>query len=75
MKRIAVLGLGFVGLSTAVFFAGKDYSVMISSNDQEKVKLTRKGKTPFFEPELERALKKTLERGTLKPVLGRSEQS
>jgi UDPglucose 6-dehydrogenase len=73
MKRIAVLGLGFVGLSTAVFFAGKNYPVIISSNDKEKVKLTRKGKTPFFEPELERALKKALEKGTLKPVLGRSE--
>jgi UDP-glucose 6-dehydrogenase len=42
MERIAVLGLGFVGLSTAVFFAGKNYSVILSSNDNEKVKLTRK---------------------------------
>lgn len=72
MKRISVVGLGFVGLSTAVFFAGKGYAVLASSNNQEKINLTRKGKTPFFEPELERALKQALERGTLKPVLGRT---
>ena len=72
MKRISVAGLGFVGLSTAVFFAGRGYKVLISSNDEEKVNLTRKGKTPFFEPELEQALKQTVEKGTLKPVLGRS---
>jgi UDPglucose 6-dehydrogenase len=55
MKRISVVGLGFVGLSTAVFFADKGYQVFLSSNDKAKVSLTREGKTPFFEPELERA--------------------
>jgi len=72
MKRISVAGLGFVGLSTAVFFADKGYQVFASTNDKTKVNLTRKGKTPFFEPELEQALKRTVEKGTLKPVLGRS---
>ncbi len=73
MKRIAVAGLGFVGLSIAVFFASKGYRVLVSSNDKEKVSLTRKGKTPFFEPELEQALKKALEKGTLRLVIGRGE--
>jgi UDP-N-acetyl-D-mannosaminuronate dehydrogenase len=30
MKRISVAGLGFVGLSTAVFFAGQGYKVLAS---------------------------------------------
>lgn len=72
MQRISVVGLGFVGLSTAVFFAGQGYGVLVSSKDKAKVNLTRKGKTPFFEPELEQALKQTIEKGTLKPVLGRN---
>jgi UDPglucose 6-dehydrogenase len=72
MKRISVAGLGFVGLSTAVFFADKGYQVFLSSNDKAKVSLTREGRTPFFEPELERALKRALGKGTLIPVLGRS---
>ena len=56
MKRISVVGLGFVGLSAAVFFADKGYQVFLSSNDKAKMSSTREGKTPFFEPELERAL-------------------
>jgi UDP-glucose 6-dehydrogenase len=37
-------------------FADKGYQVFLSSNDKAKMSLTREGKTPFFEPELERAL-------------------
>ena len=73
MKRIAVVGSGFVGLSIAVFFASKGYRVLVSDKDKEKVSLTRKGKTPFFEPELEQVLKKSLEKGTLRPVIGGGE--
>jgi len=71
LKRISVVGLGFVGLSTAVYFADQGYNVIASSNHQRKVELVRKGVAPFFEPELELMLKKVLENRKLKVVVGR----
>ena len=71
MKRISVAGLGFVGLSTAVFFAGRGYTVFASTNDKRKVELSQAGKLPFYEPELEQALKRAVESRALRPVLGR----
>jgi len=70
-KRISVVGLGFVGLSTAVFFASKGYEVIASSNDRQKVNLIRSGVTPFFEPEIKPALKKTLKSRKLSVIVGR----
>jgi UDPglucose 6-dehydrogenase len=71
MKRISVVGLGFVGLSTAVHFAAQGYTVIASSNDKQKVESVKKGIPPFFEPELEPVLKRTLKNGKLKLIVGR----
>lgn len=60
-----------MGLSTAVYFADQGYDVIASSNQQRKVELIRNGVTPFFEPELELMLKKVLNNGKLRVVVGR----
>jgi len=71
LKRISVVGLGFVGLSTAVYFADQGYNVIASSNQQRKVELIRNGVIPFFESELETMLKKVLKNRKLRVVVGR----
>jgi UDPglucose 6-dehydrogenase len=71
LKRISVVGLGFVGLSTAVYFADQGYNVIASSNQQRKVELIRNGVAPFFEPELETMLKNALKNRKLRVVVGR----
>ena len=71
LKRISVVGLGFVGLSTAVYFAAQRYNVIASSNQQRKAELVRNGVAPFFEPELEPMLKKVLKNRKLRVVVGR----
>lgn len=71
LKRISVVGLGFVGLSAAVFFADQGYTVIASSNQQRKVELVRNGVTPFFEPELKPKLRRVLKNRKLRVVVGR----
>jgi len=69
--RISVIGLGFVGLSTAVYLAARGYNVIASSNEKQKVKMINKGEVPFFEPDMEQLLKRTLESSKLAAVIGR----
>ncbi len=53
---IGVIGLGFVGLSTAVGFAIKGVRVKAFDIDPERSVLIRAGRTPFYEPGLEENL-------------------
>ncbi|NQV00199.1 MAG: nucleotide sugar dehydrogenase [Parcubacteria group bacterium] len=55
---IAVIGLGFVGLSTALGFAHKQYKVYGFDLDERKSGLLKQGVVPFHEPHLEEYLKK-----------------
>lgn len=67
-KNISVIGLGYVGLCTAVCFAVKGNKVRSFDNDQRKVKLIGRGVFPFYEPGLEMPLKKAIQEGNLKVV-------
>ncbi|TCZ73798.1 UDP-glucose/GDP-mannose dehydrogenase family protein [Paenibacillus albiflavus] len=58
--RIAVFGLGFVGLTTALGFADKGYSVRGYDINQERCAEIAGGKVPFFEPGLDDALARNL---------------
>ena len=58
--KIAITGLGFVGLTTALGFADKGFDVAGYDIDLERAAKIRDGAVPFFEPELEQALKRTL---------------
>jgi UDPglucose 6-dehydrogenase len=53
---ISVIGLGFVGLTTALGFSEKGYKVFGYDHDSEKKNLLLKKSIPFFEPYLEEKL-------------------
>lgn len=59
---ITVFGLGFVGLTTAVGFAEKGIKVYGIDVNKERTKLIKDGKLPFFEPGLDDALMRNLNR-------------
>ena len=55
---INVIGLGFVGLTTALGFAHKGLSVTGVDRNKNKIKSLKINKIDFFEPKLETILKK-----------------
>jgi len=60
MKKISIIGLGFVGLTTAVGFAYKGFKVFGFDIDEEKTEFIRNGKIPFFENGLEKIMKQVI---------------
>ena len=58
--KIGVIGLGFVGLSLTSVLASKGFNVIGIDVDEEKCKKISHGVSPFFEPNLEKTLKKGL---------------
>ena len=63
--RIAVLGLGHVGLPTALGFAELGWEVIGADDDASKVAMIRSGKAPFYEPGLDDLLARGLAGGRL----------
>ncbi|MGF6952930.1 UDPglucose 6-dehydrogenase [Neobacillus sp. B4I6] len=57
---ITVIGLGFVGLTTALGLSEKGYYVYGFDIDQKKKDQLRNGKIPFYEPNLNEKLNKHL---------------
>jgi len=55
--KIAIIGLGFVGLSLTSVLASKGNNVIGIDVDVEKCKKIRSGIAPFFEPDLEKMLR------------------
>lgn len=55
--RISVFGLGYVGLATAVGFALKGHQIAGFDPDKNKIKTLKSGKLPFFEEDMEKALR------------------
>jgi len=66
--KVSVIGLGYVGLCTAVGFACKDYRVVSSDVDAGKVEKINEGIPPFHEPNLPEKLKQTINDGYLKCI-------
>ncbi|AGK53553.1 putative UDP-glucose 6-dehydrogenase [Bacillus sp. 1NLA3E] len=60
---ITVIGLGFVGLTTALGFSEKGYHVYGCDIDQKKKEQLSKGMIPFYEPFLNEKLNKHLNKG------------
>jgi len=58
--NIAVIGTGYVGLVTAAVFADFGNKVWGVDVDENKIKSLSSGKVPFFEPGLEKLVKKGL---------------
>ena len=60
--KIAVIGLGFVGLSLSSVLASKNYNVIGIDIEKEKCKKISNGTTPFFEPDLKETLRNGLKK-------------
>ncbi|WP_394233316.1 UDP-glucose dehydrogenase family protein [Niallia oryzisoli] len=63
--KIAVLGTGYVGLSTGVCLSEIGHHVMCIDIDEQKINKLRQGISPIYEPGLESLLSKNNAAGTL----------
>jgi UDPglucose 6-dehydrogenase len=59
--RIAVIGTGYVGLSTGVCLAEIGHHVTCIDTSEEKIKLLLGGESPIYEPGLEKLITKNME--------------
>jgi len=64
--HIAVIGTGYVGLTTAVSLARQGHQVTGIDVNETKVNQLRNGKCPIYEPGVEEALKKGIADGLLR---------
>lgn len=61
--RVAVIGLGHVGLPTALGLAELGWPVAGADDDSDKAQLIAQGNAPFYEPGLEELLRRQLATG------------
>lgn len=66
MKKIAVIGTGYVGLVTGTCFAETGNNVVCVDIDENKVDKMRKGIVPIFEPHLDVLFERNIKEGRLK---------
>jgi UDPglucose 6-dehydrogenase len=65
VKKISVVGVGYVGIITAVGFADLGNKVVALDIDEEKIEGLKKGKMPIFEPGLEEMVGRNVAAGRL----------
>jgi UDPglucose 6-dehydrogenase len=70
MKQIAIIGTGYVGLTTGVGLAHLGHQVVCADVDEEKVARLRRGESPILEEGLEELLLDGLSSGRLSFVVG-----
>ncbi len=66
MKKIAVVGTGYVGLVTGTCFAETGNHVTCIDIDEEKVNRMKGGKVPIYEPNLETYFERNIAAGRLR---------
>lgn len=71
MYRLSIIGTGYVGLCIAVCFADRGYRVITSDLNKKNIELINNGIAPFYEPQLERMLKRVVSNGHLEAVYSR----
>jgi UDPglucose 6-dehydrogenase len=65
MKKIVVIGAGYVGLVTAVCFASAGHSVVVVEKNESRVVALQLGQVPFYEPGLDNLLRLALGTGKI----------
>ncbi len=65
MMKITVIGTGFVGVVSAAVYASFGHSVIGLDVDERKIEALRKGKVPFYEPQLQELLLEQQAHGNL----------
>jgi UDPglucose 6-dehydrogenase len=65
VKKIAVIGVGYVGLVTAAGFSDLGNHVVALDIDEEKIKGLNEGKMPIYEPGLEEMVERNADAGRL----------
>jgi len=63
--NILVVGVGYVGTTTALLFAELGFKVTGFDTDMDKIQALKEGKLPFFEPGLDTLLDKHVQLGSL----------
>ena len=70
MSKIAVVGTGYVGLTTGAYLAHLGHRVVCADVVPEKVERLSRGDLPIFEPGLDELVREGLDGGRLSFVLG-----
>jgi UDPglucose 6-dehydrogenase len=70
MGKIAVIGTGYVGLTTGACFAHLGHEVICADIDEEKVARLQRGEIPILENGLDRLVEEGIEAGRLEFVVG-----
>ena len=65
-KNISIVGIGYVGLCTAIAFTNKGYNVIAIDKDPNKVTSINKGIPHFYEPDLKNLLKEANKKSLIK---------
>jgi UDPglucose 6-dehydrogenase len=64
-QKVAVIGIGYVGATTAGILASCNYEVVALDTDRKKVDQINRGRLPFFEQGLDKLVKRAVEKGRL----------
>ena len=70
MSRIAVIGTGYVGLTTGACFAHIGHDVICADIDEDKVERLRRGEIPILEAGLDNLVREGIQDGRLRFVVG-----
>jgi UDPglucose 6-dehydrogenase len=73
--KISIIGVGYVGLCTAVGFASKGYQVVASDVDYQKIGKIQDGIPPFHEPGLPEMLKQTIQNRNLNCIVNETQKA
>lgn len=63
--KVAIIGSGYVGLTTGTCLADLGHDIVCVDNDQAKLSQLKAGKSPIFEPGLEEMIKRNMKSGRL----------
>lgn len=63
--KISIVGTGYVGLVTGLSLAVLGHKVICVDNDQNKISKINKGHSPFYEPGMDKLLKKDVAKKSL----------